>query len=486
MDNFLDKGGFLVLIESPTEKKIYPLFLGIESIKDPFGFEALFKGVNALIKEVFGGDMKMENVPVYSFLQFPFYEYGLTKEEVHCLFEEEFYNASSGKIKEYLFKKHLLSLKQGKRYIYPNNIVGAVVRGDNFYNREEFIEGLWEKLKTENIFLSAPRRFGKTSCMYYLYDHPKPAWQTLHLELQHIHHPKGFVAEMIARFCTQEKNRGFEEIIEMYNPSGMDNLSLKMQIEEMVKDNTWQKMGEDFLGKLLERIPNHSYFLLLFDEFIYMMENFKKEEASSFAEWFFEQRKKNKLRFLIASSVCLNQYLKSHSLDRFFNDFIEVKIPPLSKDEALRFIDELLLSKKIRIKDEVKEEVFNLVGQGVPYFIQMLLCEVKEKITPEEIKRIYQEKILGPDYKQYFFYFFQRLQSHPYIFLAGLLKRLSLEDKVSESQLFEWYKEYSGKEDKEDFREILTYLSDEFYVEKDNEGKYSFFCKILKDWWRRQ
>lgn len=42
------------------------------------------------------------------------------------------------------------------------NCVGQAVRGNNFWNREDELEDIWEKVSTgSNILLSAPRRVGK-------------------------------------------------------------------------------------------------------------------------------------------------------------------------------------------------------------------------------------------------------------------------------------------------------------------------------------
>ena len=42
------------------------------------------------------------------------------------------------------------------------NCVGQAVRGNNFWNREDELEDIWEKVSAgSNILLSAPRRVGK-------------------------------------------------------------------------------------------------------------------------------------------------------------------------------------------------------------------------------------------------------------------------------------------------------------------------------------
>ncbi|MBI1924124.1 ATP-binding protein [Candidatus Poribacteria bacterium] len=56
------------------------------------------------------------------------------------------------------------------------NIVGPPARRDDFFDREETVELLWERLASGNVLLAAPRRFGKTSLMYRLIDEPRDGW----------------------------------------------------------------------------------------------------------------------------------------------------------------------------------------------------------------------------------------------------------------------------------------------------------------------
>lgn len=44
-------------------------------------------------------------------------------------------------------------------------IVGPPATGERFYDREELIKQIWERLDSDNILFVAPRRFSKTSVM---------------------------------------------------------------------------------------------------------------------------------------------------------------------------------------------------------------------------------------------------------------------------------------------------------------------------------
>jgi len=47
------------------------------------------------------------------------------------------------------------------------NVVGQVVRGDDFWDRKDEIEDIWDAVNSgSHLLLVAPRRVGKTSIMY--------------------------------------------------------------------------------------------------------------------------------------------------------------------------------------------------------------------------------------------------------------------------------------------------------------------------------
>jgi len=122
--------------------------------------------------------------------------------------------------------------------------------------------------------------------------------------------------------------------------------------------------------------------------------------------------------------------------------------------------------------------------------LQLILSEVLncKSLTEQELEKIYSEKILRPDYKPYFHYFFERLANHPFEFRKvayRLLKELSQQEYLSYQGLWELSKEILGKDDREGFEDVLAYMEDEFYIRKSSDNTYSFFCKILKDWWQR-
>ena len=67
------------------------------------------------------------------------------------------------------------------------NIVGKPVSGENFFPRNAIIERIYRKLEGgDNLFMSAPRRVGKTSIMYWLKDNPRKNYAFIYLNTEAI------------------------------------------------------------------------------------------------------------------------------------------------------------------------------------------------------------------------------------------------------------------------------------------------------------
>ena len=67
------------------------------------------------------------------------------------------------------------------------NVVGQAPRGDDFYPRNSIIAEIYRRLESgSHIFLSAPRRSGKTSIMYHLQDRPRSGYVFLYLSVEDV------------------------------------------------------------------------------------------------------------------------------------------------------------------------------------------------------------------------------------------------------------------------------------------------------------
>ena len=105
--------GFLAIIRTHREEKFLPLFLVTNSIKDPNILQSVLEEVTQVVTEIYGSDYKwIEDIAVYDFSGFRFYEYGLTKEDVFIFLENEIIDLDSQCLKKDMFGNRLAEIKE--------------------------------------------------------------------------------------------------------------------------------------------------------------------------------------------------------------------------------------------------------------------------------------------------------------------------------------------------------------------------------------
>ena len=63
-------------------------------------------------------------------------------------------------------------------------IVGAIPRNENFYDREDLIKDMWNIADEHDIFLIGPRRFGKSGILCRMYDKPEKGFKVIFMDCE--------------------------------------------------------------------------------------------------------------------------------------------------------------------------------------------------------------------------------------------------------------------------------------------------------------
>lgn len=393
------------------------------------------------------------------------------------------------------------------------NVVGAPVRGDDLFGRDAFIELLWNKLKVTNVLLAAPRRFGKTSIMYHLYDHPRHNFRVVHLDLERIQEPVNFIIELLEQVKKNSflsniitdpiKKLGsfFEEHIQSF---GLDvaGYGFKLELKKRIKDD-WQ----DFADVILDRLKNSDEkVLFIFDELAYMLEHFEENnislnEIKSFLNWFRNFRQAPDMSitncaFLLGSSIGLDQYLANRNISAVMNDLERIQLEAFTTEQAKTFLSDLCKGENFKLSSRSRNKMLELIGPPIPYFIQVFFSELlkvnrirNKKITPKVVEEIYFEEILGVNSKGYFIHYYERLHhySKNHERLAKIfLKQLCTNEALPKKHLQNLYEKEMHRFDVDDFNLLISNLENDYYIKfNSTDQSYNFASNILKDWWRR-
>jgi AAA+ ATPase superfamily predicted ATPase len=398
------------------------------------------------------------------------------------------------------------------------NIVGTPARGEDFYNREELISIIWDRLETGNILLAAPRRFGKTSVMYALIDKPKSGWKPVHVDAESIREPVNFIIALLDALLTDRQIRQFLvsswktasnwirgtiEDLELITPW---DVSMKIKLKQRIQAN-WQDHGEDLL-KTLRSYDREMNPLIIIDELPVMLQLFRENnvmesDIRAFLYWFRKLRTDPAIgltncRFLVGGSIGIEHYLSQLNAMATFNDFERMALNELGPKKAAEFLEKLLESRRISLSPTTQKKILDLIGAPIPYFIQVFVAEIASELVnrpgPVGLKRlgdIYQQRVLGATCKSYFEHYYTRLRQYdkPAENAAkDILKELALAhpQSLANDNLYAIYNRASNEiASKEHFAWLISDLENDFYIRYQPEKGYQFASKILCDWWRR-
>lgn len=392
------------------------------------------------------------------------------------------------------------------------NQVGPPVRGKNCYGRDATVDLIWEKLSCGHVLLAAPRRFGKTSIMYRLLDEPRWGYKVVLMDLEDLGEPAEFVtalAELVVKdqqlgrlvrglsYLPKKLWSGFRNTVEE-----VELYRLRVKLREQLRPR-WRESGEELFARLAGA---PAPVVLMLDEFPMMIERMarseaRREEAQMLLRWLRALRqspRRENVRFLIAGSIGIGNILNQLNEISAINDFEQIRLAPFSAPVARAFLDELAQAQRMPLAPQSKRKMLQLLGVLVPYFIQVMFCEVRkaylqegEPVSPKEVERIYHEKVLGVDCKTYFDHYYGRLRIYyppqEEAVVKRMLRELAMVGSLSRDACYQFYgNEVGAGAELEQFERLMVELENDFYIRfEPRTRQYEFACKLLRDWWLR-
>ena len=389
-------------------------------------------------------------------------------------------------------------------------IVGPPAIGGGFYDREELVKLIWERLKIGSILFVAPRRFGKTSVMLHLRDNPEPGYLPIFLDVEWLESPTQFVVEVIAEMARNLS--GFRRALRGITgfPGHLLNF-LKGTISDFeiaeFKIGLREKIGKEWreLGKVLLRLAekNDGKVLLMLDELPLMAKRMlkgkEKDSVEPFLHWLRSLRVGPdaiaNIRFIIGGSIGIEHVLNQAGATASMNDLENIKVEPFPKDIAEEFVAELFESQSKTVDEEVIEQVLQEVEVFVPFFLQLLVSEIcklgrdkKVDVSPNLVSEAYRERLISVESRTYFESFYSRLKDYYEIneerAAKAMLRQLALKGELTGRELRNIYLQSAGAPSDEGFSHLLGDLENDFYLKRQDDV-YRFHTKVLRDWWVR-
>ncbi len=376
------------------------------------------------------------------------------------------------------------------------NIVGQTPRGKDFFKRNHIINKTYRRLDAGNhLFLSAPRRAGKTSIMRFLEDAPNHGYAFIYANTEDIQDAEDFfklvseklvnstaLVEMIK--ASKDSKNVFAQFIDKFNKIKLGALEVEFNGKKPSNYKTE-------LSELLKKLDTDKFkIIIMLDEFPVTIENIKNTQDEQAAINFLQanrnlrQEASRGIQFIYTGSIGLPTIAGRLKATSTLNDLNTVEIPPLSRDEATLFAQKILDHYDIKYELDAIKYLLEKLQWLMPFYIQLvlqvLIDEAFESDKTIDIKAIDKaiQKSSSHRSNLYFENYWTRLEkslSRPDIYIAqDILRSIAQQSEVPKGNL--------GSSNQT--KGILEMLEIDGYINLF-EGKYRFNSPILRDWWKK-
>jgi hypothetical protein len=266
------------------------------------------------------------------------------------------------------------------------NIVGQTPRGKDFYPRDTIINRIYRRLESGNhLYLSAPRRSGKTSIMRALEDTPREGYIFVYLNVEDCSDQEDYfrlLAEELEKSAAHgklaklgEKAKGvlqnFLERVKRVKVAGLE-------IETAIP-GTKPSYFEAFEQLLRDLDTEQTTIVVMVDEFPVAVENIVKAKDEKFAVQFLHanralrQRAQSGIRFIYTGSIGLPNVARKLDPAPTINDLNIVEIPPLTTEEALDMSRKIFAEYHLTVDESILRYMLDKIQWLMPFFIQLVI-----------------------------------------------------------------------------------------------------------------
>jgi len=386
--------------------------------------------------------------------------------------------------------------------------IGGPALGEDFHDRERELLELKRKVLKNNILITAPRRFGKTSLLRkFEGDMKKNGYTVIYLDVMDVSSPERFVHELtLAAFDEADLREDFfDKLKKIFKGLTIDAktpvASLKLELSKVTEDNvnekTWHDTGREIVKAIVSSSEKKPVIVIL-DELPEAVSNMKKKgsDAVEFLQWFRKVRQKvPEIKFIVAGSTSFEKVVESISgRNAYINDMYTISLSGFSKEDALKFLETAFEEDGLPFTEGIGNKILELVGEPyVPYFlavfVDILYEATEEGMSPDEIfnllEEVYWSKLLGSEGTRYFRDYGDRLKIYYSEYIEPVKEILKeaagSEEGINVDLAKEIFLERTGCSEDE-FNLLLRDLENDFYISVRGD-RIIFQSKLMRDWW---
>lgn len=385
------------------------------------------------------------------------------------------------------------------------SIIGNPVVGTDFHGREVELGSLLRRVRDGNhVLLSGQRRMGKTSIAKELGRRLEiEGWATVFADVEHASSPEDAISELArgshpvrsiaTRIVDGLDHRIWENVEEL---SAWD---FRIKFRAELNSGNWQRFGY----KLISACAKHRQpVLLVIDELPIFLSRLSANtegarQVDEFLSWMRHalQTIDNCPVVILAGSIGLLPLVERLGLPDRINHFAPFRLDPWDRDTSISCFQRLAKKYELRSEEDVAGAVHDVLGLGVPHFIQRLFAQLKDLsemrtgtgVVKQDVAEAYRNGLLGPWGQGDLIHYETRLRAalgeKSFAIAMEILAETATQGifsgsarRIIENQLHDRFTDGSER-----VRQILGVLEHDGYLARHPQG-HRFEFKLLRDW----
>ena len=383
------------------------------------------------------------------------------------------------------------------------NILGSPVRQDDFLERKTEIARLWWLVARGSVLMLAPRRVGKTSLLFHLYDYPQDGWRCLFCSVESAATEAEFVGRLLAKILDLEpRGAGWTKLAQTLRKlvAGLETIKAgPIEVTQLI-ERRWQDIGEITLRSMAQLKGKN---LLLLDEFPIFIGHILQQpdgmnRARLFMNWFREVRndlalRDSSVRFILTGSIGLDAVVKQAEMTSTINDLMPFSLGPLSPQLADELLRRLAAGEGVELSEDLRSRILDRISWLIPFYVQLYFGQLAQQVlfyqrdlSPALVDEVYEE-LLSSEKRPHFEHWVERL-NHPLIIpeerdlVRAILEAAARDPRGINKDTVLQLRSSIASHLAEDVI-LLGLERDGYLVQQD--GRWRFASPLLRDWWSR-
>jgi uncharacterized protein len=377
-------------------------------------------------------------------------------------------------------------------------IVGQAVRKKDFWDRKDELLDIWEAIESgSHVLISAPRRVGKTSIMYKVFDEPKENYIPIYIDTESADSENEFWQKLFHALLEEDFVNKLESKVKTFW-SSLKSLKIKKISSLGVEFSEGELLDyKEAFKRLLKDLQNDKKLIIMIDEFAQTIENIIKYEDEKHAlsllkvhrELRQDSKVSNKVCFIYAGSIGLESVVAKMNAAKYINDLNSIKVLPLTLDEATAFSKKLFTNNNMEIPIVSIEYMLQKIEWLIPFYIQLITQELKKlyrkhaNIDNNTVDVAIENAL---EHRNHFESWQGKLkeafEKNEYLLAKEILNIIAQNSTINNLEIINCAVKH--KLDEEQAKEIVHSLVYDGYINNSDDIKiYRFNSAILKMWW---